>query len=340
MASDLQGETDTGKRDSSEVLAERAVEHAFPNATVANVADVSGLVKTTCIVQRSHEDDLVVSYCADEELETSFESELETIEFVAERTNLPVPTVYHDDFEGDAISHPCMITERLPGYNPNYRFKYLPVETKRKILRQIGRCLGELHDETFDAFGTLTRSTDGLEVAASRSWRDTLVSILDRQLDGMADGPFDDLRERVRATVLEHQALLEVDDSPSLLHHDLRPANVLVEGDVVTGIVDWERALAGHAEFDLFETERNFLDIEFHTEQARTRVEDALFEGYRSRQDLRSGWKRRRALYRIVYLTETMWFYPKIPEKKLPVSPEEIRAQMDHRIRELDRLCN
>lgn len=74
--------------------------------------------------------------------------------------------------------------------------------------------------------------------------------------------------------------------------------------------------------------------------ELRSVVEDAFFEGYRSRQDLRSGWERRRALYRIVYLTETMWFYPRIPEKKLPLSPADLRAQMDHRIRELERLCD
>jgi hypothetical protein len=58
-----------------------------------------------------------------------------------------------------------------------------------------------------------------------------------------------DLLRRLQALVDEHRGA--VPTRRDLVHFDFQPANLLVEGATITGVVDWDGAQAGDAAFDL-----------------------------------------------------------------------------------------
>lgn len=51
-------------------------------------------------------------------------------------------------------------------------------------------------------------------------------------------------------------------DGPSFLHMDFRPANILVDGDKVSGIIDFESVRFGSTEVDFTKLDRDFLSFD------------------------------------------------------------------------------
>lgn len=306
--------------------------------TVVQCRDVSGLANTTYIAECERGDDLVIAFCHDSELEADFETEPQVMNYVDDQTSLPIESPLYEDFSKTQLPCPFYITERTEGYDPNLRFKYLPTETRRSLLRELGGHLADLHQQmSLDDFGPL-KQTDSVEIDPVADWKTMFHQILDRQLDGMHDGPFEHVTGKIESTVEQHDELLERNFDPMLLHHDLRPANTIIEDKSVNAIIDWERALAGHSEFDLFEAERNYVDVEFGADRIKTPMRQSLFAGYLDETSLRDGWRSRRALYRLCYLAETMRFYPMIPDAKLDASEDEMLDELAYRIDALDRL--
>lgn len=72
-----------------------------------------------------------------------------------------------------------------------------------------------------------------------------------------------DLLRTLQALVVEHRAALPL--RQDIVHFDFQPMNVLVEGDTISGVVDWDGARAGDAAFDL----ATLLFYTYDDEQAR-----------------------------------------------------------------------
>lgn len=308
--------------------------------TVVRCTDVSGLVSTTYVAECSDEDDVVVAFCHDPQFEGPFTLEPRVMDYVGDRTALPVAEPLYEDFSGHRLPCPFYIAERVSGYDPNLRYKYLSTADRRTLLWEVGEYLAHLHQRTpFREFGPL-EVTEGIAVEGVADWQTMFHRVLRRQLDGMEGGPFEHVVQRIAEVVERHSQYLDRAFDPVLLHHDLRPANIIVEDGHVNAIVDWERAFAGHGEFDLFEAERNFVDVEFDSREVKEAMRDALFAGYLDEASLRDGWRTRRALYRLCYLAETMRFYPKIPDEKLDASRDEMLDELTARIETLERLAS
>lgn len=106
-------------------------------------------------------------------------------------------------------------------------------------------------------------------------WR----NFVDRMFYGFAE----DTKELVSPQALE-QSLKKYEqmkrdlpplDGPSFLHMDFRPANILVQGDAVTGCIDFESVRFGATEIDFTKLYRDYL-------QNNEKVFEAYQEGYQS----------------------------------------------------------
>lgn len=327
------------KKQHDDTFVREVMDAEFPEWEVADVQDISDIMNMTYIVSLDHGEDVILTYCDRHDYEDWFASDPVVLEYVAEHTDVPVPEVLFRDCSKETYEYMVYVAERVPGYDPDARFKFLPIDDKRTILRSVGEYLADLHDQTFDSFGSLVNDGGELAVDDAGDWETTCLDIVERQLAGLEGGPFESEIDRFRDVIDSHRHLLDVDDDPVLLHHDLRPANTLVEDGDVSGVIDWERALAGHAEYDLFETERNYIDIEFDSAEAQQRLRDEMFDVYENHHDLSPGWEARRALYRVIFLSETMWYFPQIPYEALRMTEEDLRDELDHRIERLEELA-
>lgn len=169
-------------------------------------------------------------------------SEAHAIQFVASHTSIPVPKVYY------AFTHrgaSFIVMSHIKGQMAGYQWPARTEESKARILEQLRAMIMELRSVPLPE-GTRVASID--------------------------DGPFYDCRLPSRlywgpyATVREfHEALVDnidwdsdcsqvpelaellafyrqAEDKLVLTHGDLSSFNILVRGDRVVGIVDWETA--------------------------------------------------------------------------------------------------
>jgi Ser/Thr protein kinase RdoA (MazF antagonist) len=114
-----------------------------------------------------------------------------------------------------------------------------PVE----VSRQLGALLRELHTITFDDFGYIeTRVTSPVP---------TNLQFMRRRIERKVRSGPPDLRDPLERYFAECEAAFEGCKTAVLCHNDAHDANVLVEHGRITGIVDWENAVAADPVFDL-----------------------------------------------------------------------------------------
>jgi Ser/Thr protein kinase RdoA (MazF antagonist) len=107
----------------------------------------------------------------------------------------------------------------------------------------------------------------------------------------------DDL-ERV---VNRHAERLPAAFDPVLCHGDFSPDNVLFDGDQVVGVLDFDRASAGRAEWDLAAAANAFW---MHDPTADWGVREAFYEGYWAARPVDDAFGRCEPLYRAATLAD------------------------------------
>jgi len=120
-----------------------------------------------------------------------------------------------------------------------------------------------------------------------------------------------------------------------MVHQDFSFKNMIVEGDEIKAVIDWERAISGHRELDLFKFERSLMS-KFRTRKIGNKYGDLLIKEYNSIKHLESGWERRRKIYMLISLIQTMWTFEEwsedIPEKVKEGIKENMEKEFDNRV--------
>jgi homoserine kinase type II len=155
---------------------------------------------------------------------------------------IPVPEVLWSD--GDEGT-PAMVQRALPGM----RLDDLEgLDARSPLASEVARLARAIHAVPVDGgFGSLTSSLTGSAPTLALWFTDPVAAELEAARLSGAD------HELARAGLDELVAAAPLlDAQPSgLTHGDLQPENILVVGDAVSGILDWEAAKAGPAALDL-----------------------------------------------------------------------------------------
>lgn len=178
-------------------------------------------------------------------------AEAATLEYVRMHTCVPVPRV-HCAFTHRENTY--IVMQKLPGEKLSYGWRARSSESQQRILDQLKTMVDELRSLK-SPHGTAVANVDG-------------GSLTDPRLPGLdlvypvktswRFGPFEDIKDFHRwlrrpaeevqpghhAEINELITMHETTEwgLPVFTHGDLSSLNVLVEGDKVTGIVDWEIA--------------------------------------------------------------------------------------------------
>ena len=162
-----------------------------------------------------------------------------------ELTSIPVPKIIAYDDSLAHIDRDFIIMERLPG-GPisEIRCNY------NSVLNQVGDFLAQTHAITAGTYGYIGEHHP---MDPQTRWVDAFHIMWNRLIDGIVDvGHYDDGESRrFRALLDRHITLFDRDVPSSLLHMDVWSENILVdECSVVTGLIDWDRALWGDPEIE------------------------------------------------------------------------------------------
>ncbi|WP_239004599.1 phosphotransferase family protein [Paenibacillus tepidiphilus] len=242
-------------------------------------------------------------------------AEVQALQLMQAAGTVPVPRVYGYDGSRSLIFGDYFFMERIAGEPYSDIKEQLPPETRAAVEEELGRynrLINEVRGERFGLFRAARHPLDG-------SWRETFGAILFRLLeDGerlWAELPVP--AERLRTEIHKLLPALEAVKEPRLVHWDLWNGNVFVKDGVITGLIDWERALWGDPLLEYYfryvEDNKHFLrgygeEFVSPNEQARIKLYDLyldlifFIEGYSRKYgeehrkwaggNLLEGWKR------------------------------------------------
>jgi aminoglycoside phosphotransferase (APT) family kinase protein len=267
-----------------------------------------GEVFLVTLTHRGEEYEVVVKFQTDGD-DAAFAIEPYLHEYVADRTDVPVPRilVYQADPELDVP--PYFVTERVEGHNLAESLAQLEPDRRERVVEQAGRILGDMHAEiAFEGFGRLGLENDRLVVEnLTWDWRGFFRDIVEGYIDNLASSPFDDLQETARGYMDESIGVIPSEGVPRLIHDDFRPANMLFDeasSDPISAVLDWQFALAGDPAYHIARTDFLFIDPAFEDADTRRRLRDRLYSGYREYRefDPDEDYERRRAVYHFATL--------------------------------------
>ncbi|KAL3418444.1 hypothetical protein PVAG01_10160 [Phlyctema vagabunda] len=169
-----------------------------------------------------------------------------TLKFVAENTSIPVPKVYCSFVHKNRA---YIVMERIRGVEAPKALGKLSEDSREKVFRQLKRMFQELR-------ALKPPDGTGVESCVGRSLRDSRIP---RSLPRL--GPFKTIQE-FHFWLREFLNPLEIQDReddqdwrdikdmvtkqdrpwppPVFTHGDLNPFNILIRGEDVVGIIDWE----------------------------------------------------------------------------------------------------
>lgn len=193
-------------------------------------------------------------------------TEVAVLRLLGEKHGLPVPKVLAHDATGLVHPHELFLMEYVPGTSYSSVRNSLDPGVRARIDWELGRLSARINSVEGTCFGRYRHGR-----CTSASWSDTLVAMVDDLLLDASDAgarlPVE--HSRLREAFTSSTAELSVVETPSLVHWDLHPGNVFVDGEKVTGLIDCDRALWGDP----------LMEFMFRTLGA---LSDAFYGGYDS----------------------------------------------------------
>jgi aminoglycoside phosphotransferase (APT) family kinase protein len=153
---------------------------------------------------------------------------------------LPVPEVVYADFSRDLLASDLLLMTELPGTTWLDQHTDIDDATRTRLRTELGALTSALHGIHGTVFGYPQR-------ALFATWRAAFTSMMG---DLLADAaryatPLPQPVDRIRNLVTAHNTVLDEVTTPVLVHFDLWPGNILLDGGRITGLVDGERAFWG-----------------------------------------------------------------------------------------------
>lgn len=230
-----------------------------------------------------------------------FRAEPVIYELVANNTYVPSPEIIYKDFSEEDYENSFYLMEKLTGENPDKIKHDLSNEQLGNLMYKYGEILGKIHNipTSFENYGLLSAEDGELQTTDdAEKWTWSLQGTI----DAWADIVEDKWEEPVEIETPEAEIRERIPEEPEpvLNHSDNRLDNLLVEGDEVTGFIDWSHPRIGHNEYDLARAEYLLIDWDLHFKDDETKesLRENLYEGYRQNNSIDEGFDERREVYR------------------------------------------
>jgi Ser/Thr protein kinase RdoA (MazF antagonist) len=216
--------------------------------------------------------------------------------------SLPVPRVLVLDDSHELVPYDFMITTRLPGQSLASSWHQLSDDRLQAPFHEIGQCLARVHSCTFPACGRL----HALDHA---SWADLVYENVEPLLRTASHSQLLDpaLRAAVERSLKRVREDLE-GVQPALIHCDCHYENVLHDGGHLSGLLDFEWALAGDPSYDFA--------IPHVRERQVPGSEAALIAGYQCVREFDAGHPHRVRCYRMISQLEQAIAHDRLGERK------------------------
>lgn len=225
-------------------------------------------------------------------------NEVTVISHVSKTTKIPVPAVVAYSLSREELGYEYILMERIPGRSLASIFDTLAKQDQIKYLDQLVEIVQQLFSVQFQEIGGFSV---GMKVTVDpwhgkgpyKTVSDYLNVEMQQHLDSLtANSSHLGLVERFRAFKDKFVQNCTSDCNIVLSHNDLQLKNIIVEGGQITGLIDWEWAMAAPSDLyfstlantfdDLNEESRNYLYESLESrgiiKDKRIRERESLFE--------------------------------------------------------------
>ncbi|WP_436923858.1 phosphotransferase family protein [Halosimplex amylolyticum] len=259
-------------------------EFSFEPATGGTRADVYMVT----LVYRGTEYEVVVKFQPPDDDRFAVEPKLH--DYVADRTEIPIPRILVFKEEPERNVPPYFVTERVRGDNLADQYGSMTDDRWERVIEQVGSIMGDLHSEiAFEAFGRLMLYDGRITIRNWRgNWREYFADLTRSHIGQIDATPFDGVQSRAEAALEDSISLVPEDGMPRLVHDDMQPTNLLCmldEPDPITAVLDWQDTLAAHRDYQLAQAEFLYIDSTFDDPDVRERLRQKLYEGYRTHHE-------------------------------------------------------
>jgi aminoglycoside phosphotransferase (APT) family kinase protein len=201
-----------------------------------------------------------------------------------EQTDMPVPAILANDFSHSEIDCDYLLMEQMPG-TPLAGHADLSAATRDNILREVGRCLCQVHALTGERYGYVGEHRP---MEPQPDWASAFQVMWHSLLDDVerCGGYSPTEAAHMRRLADRHIKVFDRHVPAHLLHMDVWAENILAdEHGRLTGLIDWDRALWGDPE------------IEFAVLDYCGISEPAFWDGYGAVRELSPEAEMRRVFY-------------------------------------------
>ena len=180
--------------------------------------------------------------------ESKFEKERWALDRCGE-AGVPVPSVFlvEDEEVDSKILHFC-VESKIPGIGMDQVSNILSPENALKLsdlLKQVGRALSGIHSVKTNGFGVLDKDGNGNFTSVKELVLGNLYIRKEKILPTFENRP-EDLKIILGGyEILAKEAENYLESLPCLIHNDISPQHILVDGENVSGVIDFEAAVGG-----------------------------------------------------------------------------------------------
>jgi aminoglycoside phosphotransferase (APT) family kinase protein len=282
------------------------IDEAIHKATGSRIANKDRIIKGESNEVHSIEtkdgQEVIIRIGHSDWAKESFEREKWALEECA-KVGVPVPTVlYMETTELDGKPLSISIENKIAGTPLNEIEDISEPENKARLeelIQKSGQILTKIHSikttwfDDLDANGIGEKTTPAETLSGDWVQPDNIMKVAERtNLDS---------KVALRALeILENERVKYQIDTPSLVHSDYAPKHIMIDGNEITGIIDFENAKSGDpvrdlAYWDFFQTS----DFPF----------EALKAGYENKTIFDSDFERKVAMWKIFFGLNNLSYY-------------------------------
>ncbi|SHF19160.1 Phosphotransferase enzyme family protein [Caldanaerobius fijiensis DSM 17918] len=188
--------------------------------------------------------EFILKVCEDEENEDNFEKEVFFYDFFKDK--IPVPQISVYDNSKKVYNKFFMIYPKIQGDNLYSKWHLMSNSERRDIIRQLCEILRVINKSSYEEF------TKRFKLNSSVNWHDRILDQIQNSLKKIEDKKIisTEFVQAIKNFIKENHNVL-TEQKIALVYWDAHFDNILIQGNIIVGILDFERTNLSSIDFAL-----------------------------------------------------------------------------------------
>jgi len=229
---------------------------------------------------------------------------------------VPTPEIYGFDSSKEILSYSYILMEYIKGSSLGSNAEFFK-KREKKWLPELGKILALIHSFKFDHFWEDSPRESVKENLRFKNYFKKNINLICEKLKESREVDDNELL-KIKKYYFSN-SLFSISPKASLIHGNFIPSNVIVEGENIKAVVDWEWAKSGHHEEEV----ATFLYRNLKLDEELVKL---FREGYEEIIPLPSEFEQRLYAYNLLYYLSVLPEVPKWTHR--PDKQEEYREEV------------